>query len=149
MMVTSQVLYFYQKNNFNLSRIHIAHCNHKIRKESEDEAKFMESFFSGLDFHLFERKNLENNDENSLRNWRYSQFSSLQKSKAASFVFLGHHLNDRVESTFLNLMRGSGINGFVNMHEVEMHHLLPNDCKVCRPLLSVSKKEVLNICNEV
>jgi tRNA(Ile)-lysidine synthase len=107
MIVASQILYFYHKNGLDLNKIHIAHCNHKIRPESEDEAKFMSDFFSGLDFHLYERKNLKNNDENSLRNRRYSQFSSLQKSTKTSYIFLGHHLNDRVESTFLNLMRGS------------------------------------------
>lgn len=149
MVVASQILYYFWKNDLNLNKIHIAHCNHKIRPESEDEAKFMSEFFSGLDFHLFERKDLENNDENSLRNRRYSQFSSLRKSTKSAFAFLGHHLNDRVESTFLNLMRGSGINGFLNMREVEEHHLLPDGCKVCRPLLNISKKEILNICNEV
>ena len=149
MIVASHILYYFWKNELNFGNIHIAHCNHKIRPESEDEAKFMSEFFSSLDFHLFERKNLENNDENSLRNRRYSQFSSLQESTKSAFVFLGHHLNDRVESTFLNLMRGSGINGFLNMREVEEHHLLPSGCKVCRPLLNISKKEILNICNEV
>ncbi len=148
MIVASQILYFYHKNGLDLNKIHIAHCNHKIRPESEDEAKFMSDFFSGLDFHLYERKNLKNNDENSLRNRRYSQFSSLQKSTKTSYIFLGHHLNDRVESTFLNLMRGSWINGFLNMREVENHHLLPNECKVCRPLLETSKSEILNTCNE-
>ena len=149
MVVASQILYFYWKNELNFKNIHIAHCNHKIRPESEDEAKFMSEFFSGLDFHLFERKDLGNNDENSLRNRRYSQFSSLQKSTKASYIFLGHHLNDRVESTLLNLMRGAWINGFLNMREVEKHHLLPDECKVCRPLLNSTKSEILNICNEV
>ena len=148
MIVASQILYFYHKNGLDLNKIHIAHCNHKIRPESEDEAKFMSDFFSGLDFRLYERKNLKNNDENSLRNRRYSQFSSLQKSTKASYIFLGHHLNDRVESTFLNLMRGAWINGFLNMREVEKHHLLPDECKVCRPLLETSKFEILNTCNE-
>ena len=148
MVVASQILYFYHKNGLDLNKIHIAHCNHKIRPESEDEAKFMSEFFSGLDFHLYER-NWWNEDENSLRNRRYSQFSSLQKSTKASYIFLGHHLNDRIESTFLNLMRGAWINGFLNMREVENHHLLPNECKVCRPLLETSKSEILNICNEV
>ena len=148
MLVANQILYFYWKNKLDFKKIHIAHCNHKIRSESEDEAKFMSEFFSWLDFYLFERKDLWNHDENSLRNRRYSQFSSLQESTKSTFVFLGHHLNDRVESTFLNLMRGSGINGFINMREVESHHLLPNECKVCRPLLNISKKEILNICDE-
>lgn len=148
MVVACQILYFYHKNGLDFNKIHIAHCNHKIRKESEDEAKFMSDYFSGLDFHLYERQWWKE-DENSLRNRRYSQFSSLQKTTKASYVFLGHHLNDRVESTFLNLMRGAWINGFLNMREVESHHLLPNGCKVCRPLLRTSKLEILKICNEV
>ena len=57
MIVATQVLFYYRKNNFNLSNIYIAHCNHKIRIESEDEAKFMANFYSGLNFHLFERNN--------------------------------------------------------------------------------------------
>jgi hypothetical protein len=56
MIVASQILYFYHENGLNLNKIHIAHCNHKIRPESEYEAKFMSDFFSGLDFHLYERK---------------------------------------------------------------------------------------------
>lgn len=148
MIVATQILYFYWNNDLNLSNIYIAHCNHKIRIESEDEAKFMSNFFSGLNFYLFERDNSEKEDENSLRNRRYSQFSSLQKSVGASYVFLGHHLNDRVESTFLNLMRWSGINGFLNMHNIDKHHLLPDDCLICRPLLSIPKSEVLNTCLE-
>ena len=149
MLVACEIMYFYWKNKLDLNNIHIAHCNHKIREESEDEAKFMSEFFSGLDFHLYERDKALPEDENSLRNRRYSQFSSLQKSTKSSYVFLGHHLNDRIESTFLNLMRGAWINGFLNMHRVEEHHLLPDDCKVCRLLLETSKSEILNICNKV
>lgn len=148
MVVASQILYFYHNNNLSLNNVHIAHCNHKIRPESEIEAKFMSEFFSGLDFHLYERDTALSIDENSLRNRRYSQFSSLQRSTWASYIFLGHHLNDRVESTFLNLMRGAWINGFLNMREVENHHLLPSNCKVCRPLINSTKSEILNICNK-
>ncbi len=148
MIVASQILFFYHKNKLDLNKIHIAHCNHKIRKESEIEAKFMSEFFSWLDFNLYERDKTLPKDENSLRNRRYSQFSSLQKSTKSSYIFLGHHLNDRVESTFLNLMRGAWINWFLNMRKVENHHLLPNDCEVCRPLLETSKSEILNICSE-
>jgi len=56
MVVASQILYFYWKKKLDFWKVHIAHCNHKIRPESEDEAKFTSEFFSGLDFHLFERK---------------------------------------------------------------------------------------------
>ena len=56
MVVASQILYFYHQNELDLKKIHIAHCNHKIRLESETEAKFMSEFFSSLDFHLYERE---------------------------------------------------------------------------------------------
>ena len=148
MMIASQILFFYWKNEFNLNNIHIAHCNHKIRSESDKEAKFLSDFFSGLHFHLFEREKDWKDDENSLRKWRYSQFSSLQKKIWASLIFLGHHLNDRVESTFLHFMRWAWLNWFLNMRELENHHLLPNECKVCRPLLSISKSEILDTCKE-
>ena len=35
------------------------------------------------------------------------------------------------------------------MHKVEEHHLLPENSKVCRPLLETSKSEILNICDEI
>jgi tRNA(Ile)-lysidine synthase len=105
MLVACEILYFYWNNKLDLNNIHIAHCNHKIREESETEARFMSDFFSGLHFHLYERDIKLSEDENSLRNRRYSQFSSLQKSTKSSYIFVGHHLNDRVESTFLNLLR--------------------------------------------
>ena len=149
MLAATYVLFYYYTNKLDFSHIHIAHCNHKIRKESEEEAEFMKKFFDWLDLHVFERDTSLSEDENSLRNRRYSQFSSLQKSTKSSYVFVGHHLNDRVESTFLNLLRWSWINGFLNMHKIEEHHLLPKWCKVCRPLLDVSKSDILNICNNV
>ena len=46
MVVASQILYFYHENGLDLNKVHIAHCNHKIREESEIEAKFMSEFFS-------------------------------------------------------------------------------------------------------
>ena len=149
MLVATYVLFYYHTNNLDLSRIHIAHCNHKIREESEEEANFMKNFFDWLDLHVFERDTSLSKDENSLRNRRYSQFLLLQKSTKSSYVFVGHHLNDRVESTFLNLLRWSWVNGFLNMHKVEEHHLLPEWCKVCRPLLDTPKSDILDICNNV
>lgn len=147
MLMTCLILQYFKQNNLSLNQIHIAHCNHKIRLESENEAKFMNDFFSGLDFNLFERNNFWWQDEETLRVWRYSQLSLLQWSSKSKYIFLGHHLNDRVESSILHMMRWSDITGFLNMHQVQQHPLLPKYCKVCRPLLNTPKSEILNICN--
>lgn len=150
-MLMSCVIFQYFKNkSLPLNHIHIAHCNHKIRLESENEAKFMSDFFSGLDFHLFERiEKWLAEDESSLRIRRYSQLSSLQKSSKSSYIFLGHHLNDRVESSILHMMRWANIKWFLNMRQTQSHPLLPKDCKACRPLLNISKSEILNVCKEI
>lgn len=150
MLMSALMIYYFHKNSYSLKRIHIAHCNHKIRQESEDEAKAMKEFFSWLDFNLYERnKSDTSQDENTLRIRRYSQFSSLQKITNSSFIFVGHHLNDRVESSFLNLIRWANLKGFLNMHFHQTHPLLPEWCEVCRPLISSSKENILNICNSL
>ena len=148
MLMSCLILQYFKEYNIPLNYIHIAHCNHKIRLESEHEAKFMSEFFSGLDFHLFERisKSWEK-DEDSLRMRRYYELSSLQKSSKASYVFLGHHLNDRVESSILHMIRWANITGFLNMHQIQKHPLLPQHSEVCRPLLNTPKSEILNVCN--
>ncbi len=149
MLMAITLLLFANERQLDLQNIHIAHCNHKIRLESENEAKAMSDFFIGLNFHLFERTENWWTDENHLRNRRYEQFSTLQEIIEADYVFLGHHLNDRVESTILHLMRGSGMNGFLNMHQIQVHPLLSNECKACRPLLSISKNNILDVCNKI
>ena len=49
MLVACEILHFYHINKLDFNNIHIAHCNHKIRKVSENEARFMKQFFDWLD----------------------------------------------------------------------------------------------------
>lgn len=61
---------------------------------------------------------------------------------------LGHHLNDRIEGSLLNLARGCGLNGLIGMQMQEPHHLLQGR-EVSRPLLEISKEEILTACREL
>jgi tRNA(Ile)-lysidine synthase len=66
-------------------------------------------------------------------------------------LVFGHNLTDRIESTFLNLLRGANLNGFLAMQVQEDHHLLSGlsaeiGTKVLRPLLEITKDEITNIC---
>ena len=45
MLMAITLLLFANEKQLNLQNIHIAHCNHKIRLESENEAKAMSDFF--------------------------------------------------------------------------------------------------------
>lgn len=77
-----------------------------------------------------------------MRRWRYEEFEKICLDKNIDFVVTGHHLNDRVESSLLHMLRGSGLHGFLSMQFCDKHPLL-SSAKILRPLLSLSKGEIL------
>jgi tRNA(Ile)-lysidine synthase TilS/MesJ len=48
-MLTSVLIYkYFLENKFSLNNLFFIHCNHKTRVETDDEEKFIRSFFDGL-----------------------------------------------------------------------------------------------------
>ena len=111
MSLISLLLVRFQKKQDPLERIHIVHWNHKIREQSEIEAQYLKTFFQGLPFFYFERNSEEKGntnlkcDENTLRKRRYQCFYKVCKQEYAPILLTGHHLEDRIETSFLNCMR--------------------------------------------
>lgn len=85
--------------------------------------------------------------EESLRKRRYDVFNKAIKQHWAAYIITGHNLDDRIEWTILNLLRGCHISGFIGMQAMQKHHLLKN-CIVLRPLLWLSKKNILTRCKK-
>ena len=56
-------------------------------------------------------------------------------------------MTDRVETTFLNLLRGCGRNGFIGMQFCDTSPLL-SSAKVLRPLLGLSKSYITSLCDQ-
>jgi tRNA(Ile)-lysidine synthase len=56
-------------------------------------------------------------------------------------------LEDRIESSFLNSIRGAGLKGFLTMQMLQPHPLLPK-MQVWRPLLSVTKPHLIAFCTQ-
>ncbi len=139
------------QNKFPLKNIHIIHCNHNIRKQSAPEAEFIQTFFKGCTIHIPPKRNKNlPKDEKALRQRRYQCFQKILKKNAIQTLFLGHHLEDRIESTFLNCIRGAGLKGFLNMQIVQDNHPLvkTTSCKVYRPLLNITKKQIITFCEQ-
>ena len=74
--------------------------------------------------------------EMACRELRYDYFERLRVETGAEAIAVGHHRDDNVETFFLNLLRGSGLHGLRGM--------LPRRGAVVRPLLSVSRAEILD-----
>ena len=167
-MFVSVLLYiFFLENNFPIKNLNFVHCNHKIRKESEQEQNFIEQFFKwfNLDVFLRDSSAFSNHQKNKkidfsisasewhLRKRRYECFESVvekcqsQKKDSQSILVLWHNLTDRIETTFLNMCRWASLNWFIWMNFIESKKKNSN-YNILRPVLWLSKKYIENLCKK-
>ena len=126
----------------------VVHVNHHLRgKESDADSKFVESFCKKhkLPVHVIDIdvKKLKETDkrtlEESARIARYDAFESVMKKNKLYKLFLAHHKNDQAETILMHIFRGSGIGGASGIKNTE---------KIKRPLLELSKGEILKLAKE-
>lgn len=140
-----------------------AHVNHMFRGEQADEEeaylqKMVEELITQSDAGLIietlrvdvkkiaQERKLSNQDAG--HQVRKEFFQNLSKKYDADYVFLAHHQDDRVESFFLHLLHGAGVQGLTALSKVEEYGEDGNGLKVIRPLIGFSKDEILKFCQE-
>lgn len=120
--------------------IYALHVEHGIRGEdSINDMKFTQQLCDKLNIPLcFYQANISKtpgvNLEQLARNIRYGFFNKCIEKYNLDKVAIAHHMNDRVETALLNLIRGSGMDGFCSMR-------IKRD-KFIRPLLCFTKEEI-------
>jgi len=72
--------------------------------------------------------------EMAARNLRYDWFETLREFVGAQVIAVAHHLNDQVETFFINVTRGTGISGLKGIANKNGH--------VVRPLLFASRNDI-------
>ncbi|MFV0249792.1 MAG: tRNA lysidine(34) synthetase TilS [Bacilli bacterium] len=119
-----------------------AHVNHNVRKESSDEAKFVEKFCSNNGI-IFESMKIEDygddNFHNEARSKRYNYFGKIVKKYNANYLFTAHHGDDLIETILMRIVRGStlrGYSGFSKIVEMEGYTIV-------RPLIEITKSEII------
>jgi tRNA(Ile)-lysidine synthase len=129
----------------------VAHVNHMIRKESDDEKIYVEEFCKKHDIPFFYlkadvpnlSKELKLSEETCGRKVRYEFFDKVLKEVKASKIAVAHNLDDNVETILYNLIRGCGLKGISGINYITGN--------IIRPLLSVEKKDMkyiaINISN--
>jgi len=131
------------KDEFGIS-LHIAHLDHGLRgEESDADARWVEALAHTLELPItVERRDVQKrakNEKGSLeelaREIRYAFLSEVADEVQAEKIAVGHTLNDQAETVLLSLIRGAGIRGVRGM--------LPRLGKVIRPLIEVSRDEVV------
>lgn len=121
----------------------IAHCNFSLRGGESDEdeefvrqsAEKMKVLFASVRFYT--RKHAEDKGisiQMAARELRYEWFVKTAAEKGYDFIATAHHLDDQIETFFINLNRLSGIAGF--------HGIFPKKDKIIRPMLFCDRQRI-------
>lgn len=125
----------------------VAHCNYQLRGEdSNKDAQLVADVCTQLNIELFStafdtNQILEEKGgsiQEVARDLRYTWFEEIMP--AYGHLVTAHHLNDNIETFFINLSRGSGLKGLSGIPE-------KNDYLI-RPFLNTSKHDFLTHAEE-
>ncbi|MDG1279538.1 MAG: tRNA lysidine(34) synthetase TilS [Algoriphagus sp.] len=121
----------------------VAHVNFHLRgKESDGDEKFVKDWAksNSKTVHFHQAETLEFAVESHIstqmaaREIRYEWFEKIRSDRNLEGIILAHHQDDQIETIFLNLLRGTGIEGLYGMAERRGY--------LIRPLLPFSREQI-------
>lgn len=127
------IFLFHQLKNY--KNLHLAHLNHKLRPEADQEEDYVKSLLPTTQVHT-KTQNFTNFTEEKGRKARYQFFQDTAKKINAKFIITAHHADDNLETILLNFTRGATLKGLTGM-SFQNKQLL-------RPLLNISKKDIID-----
>ena len=135
-----------EKLNINL---YVAHINHMIRKEADEETEYVKDFCAKINVEFFakkirveeEAKKQKIGTEEAGRNIRYKFLEEVAKKVGANKIATAHNSNDNAETVLMNIIRGTSVSGLKGIDKVR-------DGKFIRPIIECSRDEIEEYCKE-
>jgi tRNA(Ile)-lysidine synthase len=116
--------------------------DHKLRKESTEEATQVKKILNGLNINseilTWHGKKPTKNIQSLARKKRYDLLFSKCKQLNINIIVMGHHLDDLFENFFIRMIRGSGLKGLVSLEK----KTTLGKINLIRPLLGFNKKDL-------
>ncbi|HLO90004.1 MAG: tRNA lysidine(34) synthetase TilS [Chloroflexota bacterium] len=121
----------------------IAHCNFGLRgSESNQDEAFVASMAESYRVRFFVKhfKTREYAGFNKIsvqmaaRTLRYEWFEELLSTEGFNAVATAHHLDDQIETFFINVLRGTGISG--------LHGILPFRINIIHPMMFAFRRQI-------
>jgi len=132
-------------SNENKCKIYYVLVDHNLRKNSSSEAisvkKLLNKYKISLNV-LKNKKLIKKNIQSEARIIRYDLLTSFCKKRKIKTILTAHNLEDQVETFFIRLSRGSGLDGLSSMKEVNK---ISKGITLVRPLLDFKKKQLIRI----
>lgn len=131
----------------------VAHINHMLREEAEEETKYVQEFCEKIKVPCFTKyanitklsQEQKLGKEEMGRKVRYEFFEEVAKKTSSNKIATAHNSNDNVETVLMNLLRGSGISGLKGI-EMKLNRI--NGLVYIRPLLECERIEIEEYCKE-
>jgi len=144
--VDSMVLLHALRNH----RIVVAHFNHQLRDGASDaDQQLVEQTADDFNIPIVVGEWEPNGEtirrhglEKAARDARLDFLSRMARQHQCSWVVMGHHADDQVETFFWRLLRGAGGRGLGGMTEAAPFPGQPS-MRIVRPLLKLRKAEIL------
>ncbi len=123
--------------------------NHKLRKESTSEAKYVQkilkNYLINLEILTWNGAKPKKNIQSVARNKRYELLINETKKFNIKNILLGHHLDDLFENFFIRILRGSGLKGLISLDK----KIKKDGVNLIRPLINVDKKDLIYISKNI
>ena len=129
----------------NKCKIYYVLVDHNLRKNSSLEAISVKKLLKKNQINLNILKNKElikKNVQSEARRIRYSLLTNFCKKRRIKTILTAHNLEDQVETFFIRLSRGSGLEGLSSMKQINKTN---NNINLVRPLLDVKKIQLIKI----
>ena len=129
--------------------IYVAHINHMIRKEANDDEKYVQQYCEKNNIQCFvKRVNVQEianiqkiGTEEAGRNIRYEFFEEVLQKVGANKIAIAHNKNDKIETIVMNLLRGSGLSGLKGIEPIR-------EQRIIRPLIECERQEIEQYCEQ-
>lgn len=126
--------------------IMVAHVNHMIRKEADDDERFVRDYCEKNKIEFYAKsidvQNLANTNkigiEEAGRLARYEFFEEILQKTQATKIAIAHNKNDKVETILMHTLRGSGMKGLKGIE--------PKRGNMIRPLIECERSEIERYC---
>lgn len=136
-----------EKINLNFNIV-VAHINHMIRKEAKSDEEYVKNFCLDKNIEFYSKsidvKKIGNNmkigTEEAGRKVRYEFFNEILELTNSNKIAIAHNKNDKIETIFMNLFRGSGLIGLKGIEA--------KNGKYIRPLIETERSKIEQYCEE-
>ena len=125
----------------------VAHCNFQLRdEESREEQCFVAwlaehynipFFVKKFDTHQYASEK-RISIQMAARKLRFEWFEQLRQEQNYDYIAIAHNKNDKVETSLINLARGTGLKGITGIK--------PKSKYIVRPLLFASREAIIRYC---